>query len=315
MIITNYLLRICFRARRTGNGQNGGVRGLIPFYKSFVMRGGSMYRKLIVGAAVCVLTMASRASAQERMPSFNTVPLTPTKGTPNAWAPDRTAPSSFGSIGAFGGRSDVLGIGILGSSPSGNAGGTGFYALQGRSYANPTPGPWKLSADLWVESTWASSPAGQRRAEMWGLSTNSSTQVAGLPAIGFTNEGSGTGRFRWATGSWNETWADLTATVNYGTWNSLGIEFDQTNSLFNYFVNGVQVASSTSTVAVPVFGGGTLGGASTGFSGVIMQTYNYGQNYSVNWSNTSTVPEPSTGLLVLLGLSGLLLKRHKTGTV
>ena len=29
----------------------------------------------------------------------------------------------------------------------------------------------------------------------------------------------------------------------------------------------------------------------------------------------ASVPEPSTGLLVLLGLSGLLLKRRKTGTL
>ena len=29
----------------------------------------------------------------------------------------------------------------------------------------------------------------------------------------------------------------------------------------------------------------------------------------------ASVPEPSTGLLVVLGLSGLLLKRRKTGTL
>jgi hypothetical protein len=32
-------------------------------------------------------------------------------------------------------------------------------------------------------------------------------------------------------------------------------------------------------------------------------------------SLNEVIPEPSTGLLVVLGLSGLLLKRRKTGTL
>ena len=36
---------------------------------------------------------------------------------------------------------------------------------------------------------------------------------------------------------------------------------------------------------------------------------------NVNGFRVASVPEPSTGLLVLLGLSGLLLKRRKTGTL
>ena len=37
-------------------------------------------------------------------------------------------------------------------------------------------------------------------------------------------------------------------------------------------------------------------------------------NYDFGF-RVASVPEPSTGLLVLLGLSGLLLKRRKTGTL
>ena len=37
--------------------------------------------------------------------------------------------------------------------------------------------------------------------------------------------------------------------------------------------------------------------------------------YNDSGFRVASVPEPSTGLLVVLGLSGLLLKRRKTGTL
>ena len=49
-------------------------------------------------------------------------------------------------------------------------------------------------------------------------------------------------------------------------------------------------------------------------------SYRYGDFVPAHGNNSlgfrvASVPEPSTGLLVLLGLSGLLLKRRKTGTL
>ena len=61
------------------------------------------------------------------------------------------------------------------------------------------------------------------------------------------------------------------------------------------------------------------GGAWSSNSGLLDASYRY--NYDpANESviigfRVASVPEPSTGLLVLLGLSGLLLKRRKTGTL
>ncbi len=265
---------------------------------------------VVVLALVCVAQ--SSQAAVEYMPSYANILLgnggsnpPPTDGL---WYKDRTAPAGFGTEPACQGRTDVLKISILGTSPSGNAGGTNFYALQGREYGISQQNTgWTLSADLFVESGWASSSNGLRRAELWGVSMNAGGYGAGLPAIGFTNEGSGIGRFRFATGNWNETWSNLDATVNYGAWNSLQLEFDPTANLFKYRVNGVLQASFTSIVPVPSFGA-QLGGTSTGLLSTIMQTYNYGQDYSVCWSNTAV---PAPGAAALLGLCGLMAARRR----
>jgi formylglycine-generating enzyme required for sulfatase activity len=61
------------------------------------------------------------------------------------------------------------------------------------------------------------------------------------------------------------------------------------------------------------------GGAWFSYYGVFDASYRTGNNPSVeDYSlgfRVASVPEPSTGLLVVLGLSGLLLKRRKTGTL
>ena len=61
------------------------------------------------------------------------------------------------------------------------------------------------------------------------------------------------------------------------------------------------------------------GGAWSSNSGLLDASYRLNYNPSSESSivgfRVASVPEPSTGLLVLLGLSGLLLKRRKTGTL
>ena len=271
-----------------------------------------------VGSRVYSLTIdpppCASGSGPERMPSLSTVTLSPNPPPPGTWGPDRAAPESFAAyIGTFQGRTNVLQVGLDGTGPSGVAGaGSGepgdptqmanpaFAALRGRTnYAPaPIPGAWTLSADLWIESSWSTSANGLRRAEVWPQSSNARGFVAGLPALGFTNEGSsGTGRFRWATGNWNETWFNVpaaTAPVNYDAWNSFQIEFVPANDLFKYYINCVEVAEFTSIVPDPDWspildGTPTLGGTSIGYHSVILQTYNYSANppggYVVHWAN------------------------------
>ncbi|MSR34906.1 MAG: PEP-CTERM sorting domain-containing protein [Phycisphaerales bacterium] len=51
-----------------------------------------------------------------------------------------------------------------------------------------------------------------------------------------------------------------------------------------------------------------FGGVSTGLSSTIMQTYNYGANYEVRWSNT---PVPAPGAAALIGLAGMVSSRRR----
>ena len=61
--------------------------------------------------------------------------------------------------------------------------------------------------------------------------------------------------------------------------------------------------------------GGTWS-VNSGFLGTsIRVSFNPTNEGSNDGFRVASVPEPSTGLLVLLGLSGLLLKRRKTGTL
>lgn len=266
---------------------------------------------MAISALALISTTQSSQAAIEYMPSYANIVLGDGGSNPapvdGKWYRDRTAPAGFATEPVCQGRTDVLKISILGNSPFGNAGGTNFYALQGREYGIAQTGSWTLSADLFVESSWASSSNGQRRAELWGVSMNASGNGGGLPAIGFTNEGNGIGRFRFATGNWNETWGDLNATVNYGAWNSLRLEFDPTADLFKYYVNGDLQMSFTSIVPPPSFDP-QAGGVSTGLLSTIMQTYNYGQDYTVCWSNTAV---PTPGAFALLGLGGLMGARRR----
>ena len=277
--------------------------------------------RLGFGVATFLSLMAGAASAQERMPSFSTVTLAASGN--EVWVPDRLAPDSFANIGTFEGRSNVLRIGILRSPedeaarPFPKAGGPGVgsgefptltthsfnRAQHGRAYTNPQSGAWTLSADLWIESTWSSTANnGLRRAELWGLSSNNGSGTGVFPALGFTNEG-GTGRFRWSPGSWQEGFFNVpaaTAPVNYGAWNSFKIEFVPGETLFRYYVNDIQVASTSSSVADETCCGAVApnfhAGVSNGFNSVRLMTYNYTANsvgYSVNWSN-STATNPDT---------------------
>ena len=276
------------------------------------------YISIFLLVAIFQFCIVGTASAHERMPLLNTVTLSESSDIPNTWGPDRLVPTSFANIGSFQGRSNVLQIGLNGaqgayqwSTMDGNPGsgsggpgdptvtGSGFFALQGRTYINIQPGAWTLSADLWIESSWSNPANGLRRAELWGLSTNDLNNTGLLPAIGFTNEGNnvetGVGRFRWATGSWAEAFYNVpaaTAPVNYGTWNSFKIEFvPAPTNLFKYYVNGVLVASTSSSVPVETCCGGDHGSVSNGFHSVRLMTYNYTANnggYNVHWSNVCT---------------------------
>lgn len=261
-----------------------------------------MFRNL--SAAVLLLICVAVPANADILTTFDNpgdVTLSPTQA-PGTWYIDRYAPAGF-SAGqtAPDGRLGTLLQSI--SAADNNAGrppafSSNFYNTQGRKY-DLAAGTASLGIQLYVPSAWNSLSqnipgAEGRLASFWATAADNSHSVTAFPIIEFNNNvnGAGADGFRvWdsATG----TWVNVGGFTGFDNWYYLGFELSGSN--LNYYING----SLVSTL-------GNLG--TTHFDNVILQGYNAGNSYNINWDNlsnqaTTSVPEPATFVIMALVLA------------
>jgi len=250
--------------------------------------------KLVGSLAVAMFALAAHSA-----------PVLPSVTNP-AWTTDRYAPASWSNVGAYQGRSNVLGIGIDSSTDAVNRPGgqqTGFYNTQGRQIAASGGSGDSIAADLFLDANWANSQSGFVRTDLWGRSAGATEDGVNYPIIGFTNFGAAGARMRVFDSQfgWNDLLIDLTGL--YGTWVSFEIEALDTG--YQFFINGTSV-----------FTDNTLGTAGGGFSRGFLQAYNFNESsigvtgnaaYTAHWADAGSNAVPVPGTLALAGLALSLL--------
>lgn len=202
------------------------------------------------------------------------------------WTVDRVAPSAFANIGTFNDRSDVLQVDIAGADQQ-----VGTYGNnQGRgSQIVPNVGEYAvIYGSLFVPGEWQTSTGASdiRSTALWGFAVNGVDDPAQgnshYPIVGFTNSGgdasgdtaAGTGRIRVFDS--NSGWMPSSnQPVQYNAWNNLCLVLS--GGTVQSYVNGA-LAYTQSDLSLP-------SANADRFNNLVINTYNFGSDYSAHWSN------------------------------
>lgn len=235
-----------------------------------------------------------------------TYPLGTTTGT---WEVDRYPPAVFSNAGTLLGHNNVLDLGLSSADSLANrppAFSSTFYNTQGRGFQLTQPNYAVLYGSVYLPSAWSSSagPATYHRSDLWGVlspATGGDTCAGSacniFPILGFTNADPGypgttnpaTGRYRVFDGN-NGGFIDLAMPVAYDQWSDLCIAWTGTD--IRHYINGTQVyVQSNLTLGDNSFGPPIM------YTRMIIQGYNFGSTYDVNWSGigAGTVASAAAG--------------------
>ncbi|MFG0291839.1 MAG: hypothetical protein ACF8MJ_01655 [Phycisphaerales bacterium JB050] len=240
--------------------------------------------------AATVGIVGSSASAQSVSFDFTgPVPLASSQ-TPGAWYVDRYAPGEFDSFD-FGGE-DVLRHGIRASDQQTNS----FYNYQGRKYdLGMTGASVSVSIDLWVDGSWEGA---DRNAGIWATGRDSSGGISAYPIMAFRNDGIST--YDYFGGAWES--AVSFSSSDFGSWVNLAFTLVPGVGV-EYFVNGVSVGVFADTDTMLI-------------DNVILNGFNYGEDYDIYWDNftamaSTVIPLPGAAGMALAGLGMIGLRRRR----
>jgi len=234
-----------------------------------------------------------------------------------AWFTDRYAPNAFANAGQLLGRGNVLLLGLAaadGQSSRPSAFSSSFYNTQGRKIlvGAPTAGASWIGS-LYIPSSWSAPSAVDgslsRRSDLWatvspttGGDTCAGSACNQFPIIGFTNskfpdqdnDVGGTPRYRVFDGD-NGGWNDLPGVaVDYDAWTDFCVTF--TGSTFEFRIGDKLVYTQTNLTQ-----GDTTFGPVTNVNNVMVQAYNFGYTYDVNWSHLAAGAGTCAQLRALFG--------------
>jgi hypothetical protein len=232
-----------------------------------------------------------------------------------AWQQDRFEPSTVAIVpnpapDAVNLSNTVLDLGVSAADFQGQG---SFYDYQGitRQNLNVT-GDWTVNADLYVSPDLASTTGTLEATTLWTRNSDPVEANAFYPIIGISNA-SPTDPYNPAAIDRVSRWRVFNSTLGsyvdlplLGTptvgWHDLTIQY--TGSDYLYSIDGSQVYDETPASDPSV---GNL-------QGVYLEDYNFGQSYDAYWdivSATSSVPEPASAGLLMVGGAAVLMRRRK----
>lgn len=240
------------------------------------------------------------ATLMHNEPFDTPVPLCASQ-TPDCWYTDRYAPAAFEQ--AFFDGDNRLKHSISAADSAANrppSFSSGFYDTQGRKYDVDIPTGNKISIDMYIDSGWMSQV---RRADLWGTTFDAGGNISGFPIFGFitndpadpfnTSPTSPDPRFRFFTQDTDQDtsngltagWLEFAPPVgfSYDRWYTFEIELTA-----GAYIG--RLIDDTDTVLLTVVDTVTFG--SIRYGNIIVQAFNFGEDYDVYWDN------------VLLGPSG-----------